>query len=360
MMGIMGMIQVLAARAHPIQEVFQTNSNWTMPELCAGETQLEQSDKEIAPWRLNYAGHWQEHTEPPLAIFYMATKIGGRSEDMRPVRLRLILVHAVEVRGAESWLGPLKNFRDTNQAYPWMPRQNTESLLLWAYAADGDSRPFLWLGPKSTEDANTMVLRHWLINTVVPTFPLPGIFFFDAWRIRPSLEIPIQLSAGLTAVDLRHDEEMPQEPEAQDTRHVDRLIRRQEVLTAQSDAKTVADCAMEVSYVMQLSQALLEAGDIIEESTTARHRYLDVQREHEEALEQQGGSKRRATGTTRTNAPAPAELAPIATLSHEGSPELPRRVVDNIIGNLQHLPDSWPLIQISQLLCHLATIFASK
>ena len=87
---------------------------------------------------------------------------------------------------------------------------------------------------------------------------------------------------------------MPQEPEAQDTRHVDRLIQRQEVLTAQSDAKTVADCAMEVSYVMQLSQALLEAGDIIEESTTARHRYLDVQREHEEGLEQQGGSKRRA------------------------------------------------------------------
>ena len=38
MMGIMGMIQVLAARAHPIVEVYQTNSNWTMPELCAGET----------------------------------------------------------------------------------------------------------------------------------------------------------------------------------------------------------------------------------------------------------------------------------------------------------------------------------
>ena len=337
---MMGMIQVLAARAHPIQEVFQANSNWTMPELRTGETQLEQSDKEIASWRLNYAGHWQEQTEPPLAIFYMETKIGGKSDDMKPVRLRLILVHAVEVRGAESWVGPLKTFRDSNQTYPWMPRQNTESLLLWAYAADGDSRPFLWLGPKSTEDANTMVLRHWLLNKIVPTFPLPGIFFFDAWRIRPGLEIPIQLSAGLTAVDLRHDEEMPQEPEAQDTRHVDRLIRRQEVLTAQSDAKTVADCAMEVSYVMQLSQALLEAGDIIEESTTARHRYLDAQREHEETLEQQGGSKRRATGTTRTSAPAPAALTPIATLSHEGSPELPRRVVDNIIGNLQHLPDS--------------------
>ena len=192
-----------------------------------------------------------------------------------------------------------------------MPRQNTESLLLWAYATDGDSRPFLWLGPKSAEDDQTMVLRHWLLNKEVPTFPLPGIYFFDAWRIRPGLEIPAKLSVGLTAVDLRHDEEMPPKPEAQDTSHGDRLIRRQEVLTARSDAKTVAESAMEVSYVMQLSQALLEAGDIIQESTLARHRYLDVQKAHEEAKETQGESKRRATGTTRARAQVPSGPAPI-------------------------------------------------
>ena len=142
---------------------------------------------------------------------------------------------------------------------------------------------------------------------------------------------------------------------AQDTRHVDRLIRRQECtdrLTAQADAKTVTDCAMEVSYVMQLSQALLEAGNIIEESTRARHRYLDVQREHEETLEQQGGSKRRA------RAPAPADPAPIATLSQEGSPELPRRVVDKILGNLQHLPGSWPLIRFDLMLHKSANYYA--
>ena len=75
MMGIMGMTQVLAARAHPIAEVYQTNSNWTMPELRNGETQLEQSEKEIASWRLDHAGRWTEQTEPPLAIFYMETKM---------------------------------------------------------------------------------------------------------------------------------------------------------------------------------------------------------------------------------------------------------------------------------------------
>ena len=202
MMGIMGMIQVLAARAHPVAEVYQANSNWTMPELCTGETQLEQSDKEIASWRLDHAGSWHEQQEPPLAIFYMEAKIGRRPAELRPIRLRLILVHASEVRGADNWLGTLTQLRDTHQPYPWMPRQNTASMPLWAYAADGDSRPYLWLGPKSTDDANTMVLRHWLMNKTVPTFPLPGIFFFDAWRIRPSLTIPPHLSVGLTAVDL--------------------------------------------------------------------------------------------------------------------------------------------------------------
>ena len=127
-------------------------------------------NKEIASWRLNHAGHWQEQTEPSLSIFYLETKIEGKSADMKPVRLRLILVPAVEIRGAESWLGPLRTFGDLGQTYPWMPRQNTESLLLWAYAADGDS-PFLWLGPKSAQDDQTMVL-----NKEVPTFPL-RVFF---------------------------------------------------------------------------------------------------------------------------------------------------------------------------------------
>ena len=231
-------------------------------------------------------------------------------------------------------MGPLKTCRDSGQIYPWLPRQNTESLLLWAYATDGDSRPFLWLGPKSAEDAQTMTLRHWLLNKEVPTFPLPGIYFFDAWRIRPGLEIPAKLTLGLTAVDLRHDEEMSPQPTAQDTSHGDLLLRRQEVLTARADAKTVAESAMEVSYVMQLSQALLEAGDTIQESTQARHRYLAVQKDHEEAKETQGESKRRATGTTRARAAAPATLPQAAAMSHEGSPELPRRVVDKVLGNL--------------------------
>ena len=195
-----------------------------------------------------------------------------------------------------------------------------------------------------------MVLRQRLMTKLVPTFPLPGIYFFDARRIRPKFDIPLHISAGLTAVDLTHDEEMPQEPDAPDTTQVDRLLQRQAVLTARAEAKTAAECAMEVSHVVQLTEALLEAEAVIEESTAARHHYLNVQKEHEDNLEQQGGHKRRATGSTRRRTPAPEAPLPIHLLSHEGSPELPRTVVDKVLGNLQHLPDFWPLIRFDLML----------
>ena len=53
MMGIIGMIQVLAARAHPIQEVYQATSNWTMPELRAGEFFLFERHLGQVPWSLS-------------------------------------------------------------------------------------------------------------------------------------------------------------------------------------------------------------------------------------------------------------------------------------------------------------------
>ena len=75
-----------------------------------------------------------------------------------------------------------------------------------------------------------------------------------------------------------------------------------------------------------------------------------MQKDHEEAKETQGESKQRATGTTRARAEAPTALPPVAAMSHEGSPELPRRVVDKVLGNLQHLPDSWPLMRFDLML----------
>ena len=73
-----------------------------MPALDNGETQLAQSDKEIASWRLNHAGTWQEQSEPPLAIFYIKTKFVRGGADMKLARLRPTLVHAADMRSDEN------------------------------------------------------------------------------------------------------------------------------------------------------------------------------------------------------------------------------------------------------------------
>ena len=45
-------------------------------------------------------------------------------------------------------------------------------------------------------------------------------------------------------------------------------------------------------------------------------------------------------------------------MSHEGSPELPRRVVDKALGNLQHLPDAWPLMRFDLMLHKSSSFYA--
>ena len=123
----------------------------------------------------------------------METKFARGINTMRPVRLRLILAPVGDVRLA--WCtGTAK-------------RNRTELSL----AAPPEHREYALAGVRSRWRLSTNAL---VGPQNVSTFPLPGIYFFDAWRIRPRLDIPLHLSAGLTAVDLTHDEEMPQEPDA--------------------------------------------------------------------------------------------------------------------------------------------------
>ena len=121
-------------------------------------------------------------------------------------------------------------------------------------------------------------------------------------------------------------------------------------MTARADAKTVAKGAM-VSYVMQLSQALLEAGDITQESMQARHRHLAVQKDHEEAKETQGQSKRRATGTTRARADKSGSFYAIwrrflhlnECLRNNLTPDTANATIDaHARGLTEHLCNSWP------------------
>ena len=71
-----------------------------------------------------------------------------------------------------------------------LPDQRTSELLLWGYAIDKQHRVMAWLGPAySTADPFAPDVRQWKSGTLMHTVPLPGMHFFDAWRIRPSLQL---------------------------------------------------------------------------------------------------------------------------------------------------------------------------
>ena len=64
MAGMMGMMQVLAARARPIHQVYHGATTWTLPSLH-GMSHQEQSDAEVASWDISRASSWSEQTLPP-------------------------------------------------------------------------------------------------------------------------------------------------------------------------------------------------------------------------------------------------------------------------------------------------------
>ena len=83
----------------------------------------------------------------------------------------------------------------------------------------------------------------------------------------------------------------------------------------------------------------------------------------------QGASRLRYTDKAQVAATGPywpkgarkkkkKKLPPVAAMSHKGSLELPRRVADKVLGNLQHLPDSWPLMRFDLMLHKLESFYA--
>ena len=93
---MIGMMQVLAGRAHTIHEVYRGNDNWQMPQLEG--PQVEQSNAEVQSWRISHAGTWAEQTLPPLAIgFNLRRNVDGQ-ERVVFLRLRLVLVKANKIQ----------------------------------------------------------------------------------------------------------------------------------------------------------------------------------------------------------------------------------------------------------------------
>ena len=195
---MIGMMQVLAGRAHTIHEVHRGSDNWQMPLL--DRPQVEQSREEVLSWRISHAGTWEEQTLPPLAIgFNLRRKIEGQ-ERVAFLRLRLVLVKANKIPSARTHVPHLEHL--VQRAYDTrhrltLPDQRTSELMLWGYAIDKQHRVMAWLGPAySSPEPFAPEIKHWRSGALMHTVPLPGMQFFDAWRIRPSLTRPMPMNGN--------------------------------------------------------------------------------------------------------------------------------------------------------------------
>ena len=109
------------------------------------------------------------------------------------MRYRLILVRASDL----DWLrgDRLKDLQAQAAAgHKWIPAQQLpyNEIILYAYAADRTNRPTYVCLPSGLYNARTgRVLAQ--AGPEQEITPLPGIYFFDGWRVHPTLVIPANL-----------------------------------------------------------------------------------------------------------------------------------------------------------------------
>ena len=346
MQGMIGMMQVLAGRAHTIHEVYRGNDNWQLPQL--EEPQMEQSNAEVQSWRISHAGTWAQQNLPPLAIgFNLRRNVDGQ-ERVVFLRLRLVLVKASKIPSARSHISQLEHI--VQRAYDTrhkltLPDQRTEELMIWGYAIDKQHRVMAWLGPAcASQEPFAPVVRHWRSGTIMQTVPLPGIHFFDAWRIRSQLTPDPKLGEKL--LSLGTTELIPEEPANEDYGQGDRADiqhRREQERDVRGTTKTIAQLALEMSHVHRLADLIKEKADLLKELAMRRQSYQDEIRESAKGKSTAASSapkKQRTTG-------APASVAhpvpkPMPT-AHGGK----AMAVDARGGALQSsaTPFPWPFTQ---------------
>ena len=195
MMGLIGMAQVLATLAYGIKGLRRGVSTWDWPSFNEDPQQANESQMER--WSLNQAPSW---AVPPLAIanqYY-----DSRSKMTKSMRYRLILAKSSDF----NWLLQDRHaLRDLSAVAEdgrnhWVPQQELpfEEIIVFAYAADHSSRPTYVCLPSCLHNARTgRVLQP--TGPYREVTPLPGILFFDAWRVEPTLHIPSNLPSAQDA-----------------------------------------------------------------------------------------------------------------------------------------------------------------
>ena len=161
-----------------------------------------------------------------------------------------------------------------------LPKEKTADLLVWGYAIDKQHWVMAWLGSAySTADPFAPEIRHWKSGTKTHTLPLPGMHFFDAWKIRPGLQLDPLL--GVQLASLGTDELIPQEaPNTDYDKGIEQMSStagsKREVRRA---AKTTAQKALEIAHVHRLAKLVSENSDLLKELAIQRKSYQEEVKE---------------------------------------------------------------------------------
>ena len=317
MIGLIGMAQVLATLAYGIKGLRRGISTWDWPYFH--DDPQQENTSQMERWSLNQAHTW---TVPPLAI--ANRHYNTNNQLVQNTRYRLILAKASNF----DWLTRDRHaMRDLTAvakegSHHWVPIQDLpfDEIILFAYAADHSSRPTYVCLPSGLYHARSgRILQQSGPNQEV--MPLPGIYFFDGWRVRPSMDIPTDLPR--TRDPPEHDTQRPAAttPTAEPLQTPDEEAR--EIL-----AKAIRNQA--------------EDGPSTRRAAIRAYKYWHAMvRQHGPQLQNvYEASKEHATRSKGTQ----------ENLKYRAQPQklpVPPQLTSELLHCLSTLPDPWPLAKIT-------------
>ena len=133
-----------------------------------------------------------------------------------------------------------------------------------------------WLSSASEEtDPFLPVLRHWQSAVPIRADILPGMHFFNAWRIVPTMQIKLDDHEDLDSFE----EVLPPcekwEFRTQTDARTNAQLAREQTLQACAQNKTSAQMASEIAQVHKLATSLAEQVDFLADLACSRHGYMD-------------------------------------------------------------------------------------
>ena len=213
-----------------------------------------------------------------------------------------------------------------------------------------------WLSPENHgTDPFSPVLRHWQSAVPIHTRILPGMQFFDAWRIAPTMRIDPLEYDDLDSFDGELPPREKWELRAQADARTDAQLVREQTLQARAQNKTSAQMAAEIAQVHRLTTLLAERAEFLADLACSRQGYMDNVKTRTSAKADKKGLKRRAgedpleatTGATSVPATSGAHTTP---MEGEDAMPIPRELANDILAAIPLLPNEWPLAKIDLIL----------